>query len=371
MRCPTLFLVLLLCGVALQLKDEKLYYRIQGNFAPNHLSFIEEEFKSRGFERTESDEIWDVTWTTHYLPSDFKKIQQSKQVVNSFPGSYYLEIKENLHTMISRAKSRFGDTNFYFWPQTFALNKLDQWTAFRNLYYENPAEPPIFIVKRSDKQRGEGVHLVSSLAEVDQLQTPNSPAFPISKTKPIAQRYIKNVLTLEGFKFTLRVYAVITSIDPLRIYVYPNGLVRLCSKRYELDNLREPLAHVDAFDLNYEHTEEFENFVANTSLIHDGLRCDIEYLLKRLENEGKDSAALWKEIQHVILMSFIAVEDVMWKEFTESACANRAKCLKPFELVGFDLLIDEDLKVHPLTDLMSLPQFRYLILKLRHAWLNL
>jgi hypothetical protein len=45
--------------------------------------------------------------------------------------------------------------------------------------------------------RGEGVHLVGSLEDVDALTEPTSPCYPLVKMKPLAQRYITDVLTVE------------------------------------------------------------------------------------------------------------------------------------------------------------------------------
>ncbi len=39
-------------------------------------------------------------------------------------------------------------------------------------------------------------------------------------------------LLLDGFKLDLRVYVLITSCNPLRIFVYKDGLVRLSTQLY-------------------------------------------------------------------------------------------------------------------------------------------
>lgn len=43
----------------------------------------------------------------------------------------------------------------------------------------------------------------------------------------ICQVYVTKPLLIDGYKFDLRVYALLTSIDPLRIFVYNEGLARL------------------------------------------------------------------------------------------------------------------------------------------------
>jgi hypothetical protein len=45
----------------------------------------------------------------------------------------------------------------------------------------------------------------------------------------ILQHYIPNPLLIGGRKFDLRVYVAVTSLDPLRVYVYKEGEGR-CSR---------------------------------------------------------------------------------------------------------------------------------------------
>ena len=48
----------------------------------------------------------------------------------------------------------------------------------------------------------------------------------------VVQRYLSHPLLLDGFKFDLRLYVFVASCDPLRIFLFPDGLVRLATELY-------------------------------------------------------------------------------------------------------------------------------------------
>jgi hypothetical protein len=51
----------------------------------------------------------------------------------------------------------------------------------------------------------------------------------------IASVYLDNPLLIDKYKFDLRIYVAITSINPLRIYIHEEGLARFATSMYTND----------------------------------------------------------------------------------------------------------------------------------------
>ena len=58
----------------------------------------------------------------------------------------------------------------------------------------------------------------------------------------------------------MRIYVLVTSIEPLRIYIYNEGLVRFASAPYNIQSVK---SNVYAHLTNYSINKKSENFVQN------------------------------------------------------------------------------------------------------------
>ena len=67
----------------------------------------------------------------------------------------------------------------------------------------------------------------------------------------VISRYISNPLLINGHKFDLRIYVVVTSYEPLRVYVFKEGLARFASESYSTKlNKNNKYIHLTNYSVN-------------------------------------------------------------------------------------------------------------------------
>lgn len=67
----------------------------------------------------------------------------------------------------------------------------------------------------------------------------------------VISRYIEDPLLINGLKFDLRIYVLVTSFDPLKIYIYNEGLVRFASEVYSAASVKSNVfAHLTNYSIN-------------------------------------------------------------------------------------------------------------------------
>jgi hypothetical protein len=64
---------------------------------------------------------------------------------------------------------------------------------------------------------------------------------------------------INGLKFDLRIYVLITSFEPLRIYVYDEGLARFASEQYTTTAKNNKFAHLTNYSINKKNSKFVQN----------------------------------------------------------------------------------------------------------------
>uniref|UniRef100_A0A8C6WLU0 Tubulin--tyrosine ligase-like protein 5 n=1 Tax=Neogobius melanostomus TaxID=47308 RepID=A0A8C6WLU0_9GOBI len=261
---------------------------------------------------------FNLMWTGSHLKPYILRSLHDFQKVNHFPRSYELTRKDRLYKNIQRMQQAHGLKNFHIVPQTFVLP-----SEYQEFCYKGP-----WIIKPVASSRGRGIYLVSN---------PNQ----ISMDENIlVSRYIHNPLLIDEFKFDMRLYVLVTSFDPLLIYVYEEGLARFATVKYDRasKNIKNTFMHLT----NYSVNKKSSDYVScDDPEVEDyGNKWSLSAVLRYLKQEGKDTTLLMRQVEDLIIKALLSAESHI-----SAACKmfvpHKTNC---FELYGFDVLIDAKLK---------------------------
>lgn len=271
---------------------------------------------------------WNLQWTWKSPRTAFAELLPWQRV-NHFPHSRNLTRKDLLKKHLQRARSMPGRSEAYdIMPLTFALPA--EYNAFAMAFAEcrDEAEAAgggnIWIMKPtgSGASRGRRITLLNDITGVSYGEA------------VVLQRYIERPLLLDGFKFDLRLYVLVTSFNPLECFLYSEGFGRFSTERYTLDpnRLGDQYIHLTNSSIQKERPigEGERNSIVDSE--EGGSKCSLSSLAEQLRAAGMPWASIWTSVKEVILRSLAAVQDAIPHQRNS------------FELFGYDVLIDESLK---------------------------
>jgi tubulin polyglutamylase TTLL5 len=67
----------------------------------------------------------------------------------------------------------------------------------------------------------------------------------------IVSKYLTNPLLINGHKFDLRIYVLVTCFEPLRVYIFKEGLARFATEPFRITNSKNnKFIHLTNYSIN-------------------------------------------------------------------------------------------------------------------------
>jgi tubulin monoglycylase TTLL3/8 len=190
----------------------------------------------------------------------------------------------------------------------------------------------LWIVKPGRKSRGREIAIFDSLEAIKKY-TQNAQQW-------IVQKYIENPLLIEKKKFDIRQWVLISSCEPLTVWIYGACYLRFSVEDFELTNINNVFAHLT----NNSIAKNSKNF--ETSAIK-GCMWHVDQFKSYLSSVfGSDiwTAQLFPQIKAVVKWTLASIGKFDRKN--------------TFELLGYDFMVDENMKVW-LIEVNSSPAMDY------------
>ena len=180
-----------------------------------------------------------------------------------------------------------------------------------------------WIVKPCGQGEGHGIFVVNNFTEISS-RPQNPDGF-------VVQPLLNDPYLVNGKKFDLRTYVLVTSITPLRAYIYKEGLVRFASSKY---------------DKNATRGGKEQQFLTNTSVgkkyTHlSNLTWTYQKLKEYLNQAGIDSDLLFESMNDAIVRTLLAAEFRFLRDFMVNL--GGYDCQSCFQLLGVDVIFDSQL----------------------------
>jgi Tfp pilus assembly protein PilF len=190
-----------------------------------------------------------------------------------------------------------------------------------------PNAPGLYIIKPIRGSGGQGISVTADLKAA------------LGRDDVVVQRYIDRPYLIEGRKGHCRIYCLVASAEPLRAYVYSEGIVRIAPELYDLDPGRAggTSMHVTNTALHLDHPELVID--QDPAQEDSGAIRSVSAMLRRMTAEGLDGQAAFGEIKALLewFVRLLAADGL----FARQAASAPPRAFPP-KLFGLDVLIDAD-----------------------------
>ncbi|NXR47890.1 TTLL7 polyglutamylase, partial [Hippolais icterina] len=312
-------------------KKKKKNGVITANIAGTKYEIVRVVIQEMGFVKTrDEDETANLIWSDCAVQQEKIAELQNYQRINHFPGMGEICRKDFLaRNMTKMIKSQPQEYSFI--PRTWIFPA--EYTQFQNYVKElkKKRRQKTFIVKPANGAMGHGISLIRN---GEKLQ---------AQDHLIVQEYLDKPFLMEGYKFDLRVYILVTSCDPLKIFLYHDGLVRMGTEKYHPpsdSNLSQLYMHLTNYSVN-KHNEHFERDETEDK----GSKRSIKWFTEFLETNNLDVSKFWSDISELVVKTLIVAEPHVLHAYRMcrpgQAPGSDSVC---FEVLGFDILLDRKLK---------------------------
>ena len=294
--------------------------------------------------KTEIDEIDETaknaTKNEICLPAIVQTIDGNRWY-NRLEDNFHLTSKKYLYLNMKEYYEKLGQDVFSILPVTFHIKEGEKDAEFNKFveFYNKRGEEingdstkkNAWIIKPGENSnRGNGITVSDNLEEI---KTMLNNLAENSKRTSIIQQYIHNPLLINKRKFDIRWYALITCFNEgyVKGYYYNVGYLRTSWKEFTLDNLENTMIHLTN-DAVQKHDDDYGKYELANKLSYDDFQKYLDIHYGELSIDFKRD--LLSQIRLIITDSMRAV----YGKIDPYQRSNT------FEILGYDFMIDEDLK---------------------------
>ncbi|XP_052098038.1 tubulin polyglutamylase ttll6-like isoform X3 [Mytilus californianus] len=300
-------------------KRKKIYYICLTNCK---YDVVRKNSKRFGFKEVSDDDEWTLYWTDYSVALERVMEMKKYQKINHFPGMSEICRKDMLARNLNRMLKMYPK-EYNIFPKTWCLPA--DYGDFQA--YTRQKKNKTYILKPETGCQGKGIWVTKNPKEIKPHE------------HMICQQYMPKPFLIDNFKFDFRLYVLVTSCDPFRIFLFNDGLARFATNKYvepSHNNIDNVFMHLT----NYAINKHSEDFVRDDEA---GSKRRISTINRFLKDKGYDIDKMWTEIDDVVIKTLISAHSIL-KHNYRTCFPNHVKGSACFEILGFDILLDRKLR---------------------------
>ena len=157
---------------------------------------------------------------------------------------------------------------------------------------------------------------------------------------------------INNLKYDFRVYVLITGLFPLKLYLYKEGFIRFATEEYssDLNKIDESISYLTNIELNIKNTDKYKK--AKNADTEEGSKWSFQVYKNYCEKNGIDFNKIWDQIKDISIKTILSFKDYFLSQIKQIGTKDK----NYFKILGYDFLLDQNLKIH-LLEINSRPSF--------------
>jgi hypothetical protein len=284
------------------------------------LSGVRYVSRQRGYREVFNSNDWDVLWTLgsqyHYASMPALKPHQRCNICHGYNGIAGNKVTQ--WKLYKYMQDTFGKEDFNFLPTSYVLPQ-QRHTLQSVIRAGN--EQTWYIAKPERLSRARGIFLFQKERDI-----PDKPY--------LAQEYLHRPFLIENRKFHLRLYLLISSLTPLRVYLHREGFALFSADTYRPEDMTNMFSHLTNWAVGLQAVNKSSWQPETNDTTH--LAWTLSYFLQYMEHTRRtDIFRMKQKISDVLVKSVLSLQ------------GKRPFVSRPpgtcFDVYGADVMFDEHL----------------------------
>ena len=320
-----------------QVKNFSLRLRNESENVPSVYSSESDEIrevflKRLGMKLNSKMSVDNLYMTTYSIYRKFKKninnvVNNKYQKINRFYNYNEYVSKSLLYINYKPFHDKFPD-DYNYMLETYSYPKEKQEIIEKFSKYSLKNDNDVWMIKPTMGSLGLKISILTNYSD-------------IKLKNYLITKYLYNPHLIKGYKYDLRFHGLVSTIKPLKLYLYNEGLVRLASEKYNfsVSDPHNKYSFLTNLFINKKNQKKFI-YPKNMKNMEDSNLWNLDTFQKYCARNNINYEKLYSEVGDIFIKMMITVRE----KIIDNIEKTNLQYSNFYHLIGFDIILDENLK---------------------------